>query len=122
MEYYQVTLNEMDIELRRVNDAQLDTVRRNNPHNIAVNAEWRRRQPRPPPTAREIEMEANRAMVAEASNSVGIRLLRKRNSRKYRRHEAGILRGDRQVRGGRKFLVPPAPASERRAVECRGEC
>lgn len=70
MEYYQVTLNGVDVELRRVNDTQLDTMRRNNPHNVALNAEWRRRKPRPPPTAREIEMEANRTEASLSSFSI----------------------------------------------------
>ncbi len=69
MENYQVTLKRMDLELRRVNDTQLDTIRRNCLHNVAVKAEWRRRQPRPPPTAREIEMEANRTIATETSDS-----------------------------------------------------
>ena len=69
MENYQATLGGIDLELRRVNDTQLDTIRRNYPHNITVNAEWRSRQTRPPPVARKIEMEANKTMATEASNS-----------------------------------------------------
>jgi len=69
MENYQATIDGIDLELRRVNDTQLDTIRRNYPHNVTVNPEWRSRQPRPPLTAREIEMEVNRTMATEASNS-----------------------------------------------------
>ena len=126
MEYYQVTLNGVDIELRRVNDTQLDTMRRNNPHNVALNAEWRRRKPRPPPTAREIEMEANRTESSLSNFSICAMASESGFSESEIREniadEAGIPRGDFQVRRARRIVALSAPASERRASECRGEC
>jgi hypothetical protein len=69
MDDHYITLNGLDINLRRLNDIQLDTIYRRYPDHVAVNAEWRSRKPNPPRTAPESQTSADGNTAIEATSS-----------------------------------------------------